>query len=202
MKEISILTKFAEDKIREFKFEKANQALIKAIKVDPKNLSTYIKLGDLNYLMNKPNNSLKCYLCNIHLQINKLRKMDNITFSTMLDIKYNKLSDDQKSLLPSKYGMVIFEETLVPSHLAHSIVDLNSNGNLDPILAECSSLYREHLLTGQTSKELIDLFNICHEDYLEFEQNHYVSLGREYLIENIKWDEIERADVVNIYFAK
>lgn len=202
MKEVSILTKFAEEKISEFNFEKANQALVKAVKLDSKNASTYTKLGDVNYLMNKPNNALKCYLCSIHLQINKLKKMDNFTFSSILDLRYNKLSQGEKELLPSKYGMVIFDESLIPSHLAHSIIDLNSNGNLDPILAECSSLYREHLLTGKTSVELIDLFNICHEDYLEFEMSHYISLGREVLIEKLHWDKIDSDDVVSIYFAK
>lgn len=202
MKEVSILTKFAEEKISEFNFEKANQALVKAVKLDSKNASTYTKLGDVNYLMNKPNNALKCYLCSIHLQINKLKKMDNFTFSSILDLRYNKLTEGEKELLPSKYGMVIFDESLIPSHLAHSIIDLNSNGNLDPILAECSSLYREQLLTGKSSEELIDLFNICHEDYVEFEKSHYISLGREVLIEKLNWDKIDSDDVVNIYFAK
>lgn len=202
MKEVLILTKFAEEKISEFNFEKANQALIKAIKLEPKNSSTYTKLGDLNYLMNKPNNALKCYLCSTHLQINKLKKMDNFTFSSILDLRYNKLSEVERELLPSKYGMVIFDESLIPSHLAHSIIDLNSNGSLDPILAECSSLYRELLITGQTSDALIDLFNICHEDYVEFEKSHYISLGREVLVDKIQWDKIDSDDVINIYFSK
>ncbi|MGL4771960.1 MAG: tetratricopeptide repeat protein [Clostridium sp.] len=201
MKDVLILSKFAEDKIREGDFEKANQALIKAIKLDPKCPSTYTLLGNVNYLLNKPKNAMRCYLASIHLQINKLKKMQTATFAGILDLKYNKLSKEEQEILPTKFGLIIFNDSTVPSHIAHATIDLRSE-ELDQLLKECSSLYRQSIQTGKDTKDLINTYNICHEDYIELEQTHYIALGREILIENLKWDSIDNPNVVQLYFTK
>ncbi|MGL5152714.1 MAG: hypothetical protein ACRC7N_19335 [Clostridium sp.] len=200
MKDVLILTKFAEDKIIEGDFLKANQALINAIKLDPHNISTFNLLGNVNYLLNKPNNSLKCYLACIHLKINKLKKMTTSTFSSILDIKYNKLSDEEKGLIPNKFGLAIFDDSTLSSHAAHAVIDLREE-ELDPILLECSNIYRQSIFTRNTPENIINVYNIDKNDYKELEETHYISLGREILIENIKWNFIDSNDVVNLYFS-
>lgn len=199
MKEVIILTKFAEDMIKKGNYEKAKAALIKSIKFDSSSPETYTILGDTFYLLKKQEDAIKCYLSSIHLQINKFLSMNTATLSSFLNTKYNNLSKEAKELLPCKEGMIIFEDSKVPSHIAHAYIDLK-NETTDPVLKECENIYIKHLETRDPISIIMPQYNICYEDYIEFDNSHYISLGRELLVDNIKWESINSKGVKTLYF--
>lgn len=117
-------------------------------------------------------------------------KMQTSTFSTMLSIKYDNAPEEIRELLPCKEGMIIYNDSSVPAHIAHAYIDINPDTPLDPIVKECSKIYKKHLLTRKTIKDIILTSNICYEDYLNFNESHYITLGRELLIDGLKWSDI------------
>lgn len=202
MKEVVVLTKFAQDMIKKNELKRAKIALIKAIKLSPTSSPLYMLLGNTYYLLEDKLNAIKCYLSAIHIQISTFTKMQTATFSTMLNIKYEKAPEEIRDLLPCKEGMIIYEDSSIPSHIAHAYIDINPATPLDPIVRECSKIYKKHLLTKKSIKELMATSNICYEDYLEFNESHYIILGRELVIDNLKWDSIDSKDVLKLYFSK
>ncbi len=87
------------------------------------------------------------------------------------------------------------------SSIYRSKLDLKRDVS-DVIVKECSKVYKEHLITGKTIETIMNRHNIILEDYLEFRQSHYVTLGRSIIIEGIKWDNIDSDDVVNLYLKQ
>lgn len=201
MKEVVILTKFAEDMTNIGNYEKAKTALIKALKFDQYSPEIYTKLGDTFYLLNRQEDSIKCYIASIHLQISKFISMNTETLAGILNIKYNKLSKEAQGLLPCKEGMIIFEDSKVPSHIAHAYIDLK-HATVDPVIKECEEIYKQHLKTNESFQKIITNYNLCYDDYIEFDNSHYISLGRELLVDNIKWEAITSKSVKKLYFSK
>lgn len=196
-----VLRKFAIEMIRNGNFNKAKLALLKSIKLDSKTPDTFVLLGDTFYLLKKPYISKHCYIAAMHLQINKFKTKSTETLSDILTLKYNKLSEETKNQLPSKYGVIIFDDYTISDHLAHSIIDLEKNIT-DIQIKECSKIYKEHILTGKTIETIINKHNIILEDYLNFRQANYVSLGRSIIIREIKWDKIDSDDIINLYLKQ
>ncbi|MGG7176489.1 tetratricopeptide repeat protein [Clostridium paraputrificum] len=200
MKEVIILTKFAESMIKEGQYKKAKSALVKAVKLDSLSVPTFALLGDAYYLLESHSKAIQCYLAAIHLQINKFTQMQSATLSTILDCKYKKLDPEIQGILPCKEGMLIYEDSIIPSHIAHAYIDLKKDEPLDPIVKECSKIYKKHLITGKPIKDLMNTSNICYEDYLSFDNSHYVFLGRELILDNIDWKNIHSNTVLKLYF--
>lgn len=201
MKEIVVLTNFAKDMIKKDQYKKAKIALIKAVKLNPYSPPGFLLLGDTYFLLEDKLNAMKCYLAAVHLQINRFTKMQTATFSTMLKIKYEDAPEEIKDLLPCKEGMIIYEDSVIPSHIAHAYIDIDPSSPLDPIVRECSKIYKKHIATQTEIREVMKTSNICYEDYLEFEDSHYITLGRELLLDNIKWASITSKDVLRLYFS-
>lgn len=202
MKEVVVLTKLAEDAIEKNELKLAKVALIKAVKLNPTSSPSYRFLGNVYYLLGDKLNAIKCYLAAIHIQISSFTKMQTATFSTMLNIKFDNAPEEIKELLPCKEGMIIYEDSSIPSDIAHAYIDIDPAEPIDPIVKECSKIYKKHLLTRKSIKEITSTSNICYEDYLNFNESHYITLGREFLIDNIKWDNINSKEVLKLYFPK
>lgn len=196
-----ILRKFAIDMIRKGNLNKAKRALVKSISIDSTIPDTYTLLGDTLYLLNKPNISRQCYLASMHLKVNKFKTKGTETLSTILKQNLNKLSKEVKAMLPSVFGTVIFDDYTIADHLAHSVIDFKKD-SFDPLLKECSKVYKEHIITGRTIESIIDKYSIVLNDYLEFRTSHYVTLGRSILIQNIKWNKIDSDDVISLYLKQ
>ena len=201
MKEVVVLTKLAEDAIKKNELKLAKIALVKAIKLNPTSAPSYMLLGNTYYLLGDKLNSIKCYLAAIHIQISTFTKMQTATFSTMLNIKFDNAPEEIRELLPCKEGMIIYEDSSIPSHIAHSFFDIDPVDKLDPIVKECSKIYKKHLLTRKSIKEITSTSNICYEDYLNFDESHYIVLGREFLIDHLAWDNIDSKEVLKLYFS-
>lgn len=201
MKEVVALTKLAKEAFHQGEFKVAKVALIKAIKLNPTSSPSYMLLGDTYYLLNDKINATKCYLSSIHIQISTFTRMQTATFSTMLDIKYNNAPEEIRSILPCKEGMILYEDSSVPSRIAHAFIDIDPVDPLDPIVNECSKIYRKHLISGKSIEEITKMSNICFEDYKTFNDSHYIILGRELVIDNLRWAEIESRDVRRLYFS-
>ncbi|MGL5352830.1 MAG: tetratricopeptide repeat protein [Clostridium sp.] len=202
MKEVAILLNHAQEMIKAKDYNTAKLALVKALKYDPFHDKTYLLLGNVFYLLRMDESACKSYLATIHLQIRKLKNLKEQSIEAIIDNKYKNLPPETKELLPCKYGAVIFDDNIIPNHIAHAYIDFNINGATDPLLEECSELYRESLVKQSHPKNLISNYNICYEDYLSFEESHFVSLGRSFLIDSINWDNIDSKDVKYLYFSK
>lgn len=202
MKEVAILLKYAQEMIISKDYNKSKLALVKALKYDPYHDKTYLLLGNVFYLLHMYESACKAYLATLHLQIRKLKTLKEESIEAIIDNKYDSLPNETKDLLPCKYGVVLFDDNIIPNHIAHAYIDSNINGATDPLLEECSELYRESLFKQDHPKNLISNYNICYEDYLAFEESHFVSLGRSFLIDSINWDNIDSKEVKYLYFSK
>ena len=56
-------------------------------------------------------------------------------------------------------------------------------------------------MTRKSIKEITSTSNICYEDYLNFDESHYIVLGREFLIDHLDWDNIDSKEVLKLYFS-
>lgn len=202
MKEVVILIKYAQDMIKAQDYAKAKLALLKALKFDPYFDKTYLLLGNVFYLLNMSEQSCKAYLASIHLQIRKLKNINEKTIENIIDNKYNSLPKETRQLLCCKYGVVIFDDLILPNHIAHAYIDSLSNETSDPLIEEASELYKEALIKQESPEKCINNYNICYEDYLSLEASHFVPLGRCFLLETINWDNIDSKEVKTLYFGK
>lgn len=199
MKEVAILTDFSKNMIKQQNYTKALKGIKKALSFLPDSNELYNLLGNIYYLIGQKDYAYRAYLASIHLQVNKFMHAEAESVSTIIDTKYNELSDSDKRMLPSKYAVVLLNDNIISSHIAHAFIDLSQDSS-DPLVAECSELYKEALVTFSTAKEVTDYYNICYDDYVEFEKSHYISLGRDLLMHNINWNMIDSDKVLQIYF--
>lgn len=199
MKEVSILIKFAEDMIQRGNYDKAKAALIKARKYDSTFSKIYTLLGNVFYLSCNREDAIKAYLSSIHLQINKLTNSNTEVLSTYLNVQHEKLPEEAKNMLPHKEGMIIFQDVVVPRGIAHTYIDLKTDSN-DPIVENCKKIYIETLTTKNSLDDILSKYMLSKEDYLELDENHYISLGRHLLIDNLKWDNLKSNNVKELYF--
>lgn len=200
MKEVVILIKYAQDMIKAQDYAKAKLALLKALKFDPYFDKTYLLLGNVFYLLNMSEHSCKAYLASIHLQIRKLKNINEKTIESIITNKYNDLPEETRELLTCKYGVVIFDDIILPNHIAHAYIDSISDTSSDPLIEEVSELYREALIKQESPESLIDNYNICYQDYLSLELSHFVQLGRCFLVDTINWENIDSKEVKTLYF--
>lgn len=199
MKEVAILTDFAKNMIKQKNYTKAMKAVTKALSFLPDSNELYNILGNIYYLLGQKDHAYRAYLSSIHLQINKLMNSEASAISAVIDSKYNDLPDNEKRLLPSKYAVVLLNDNIVSSHIAHAFIDLSGNYT-DSLVSECSDLYKEALYSFVSPKELTNYYNICYDDYIEFEKSHYISLGRDLLMHNINWNRLDSDKVIDLYF--
>lgn len=199
MKEVQILINFANKMILEGEYLKAKKALLKALSLDSTSELAYSLLGNVSYLINDSDTATKAYLSSAHLILNKFKNTLLDSFEKVIDEKYTTLSDYEKSRMPNKYFILLAENPMLLSEIGHSFIDCNDHID-DPIIDECIEIYTEALKKNTLPINIINNYNICIEDYNNFDISHFVTIGKEYLLDNLKWDEINNTSVKKIYF--
>ena len=108
--------------------------MLNALKYDPYFDKIYLLLGNTFYLLNMNDLAYKAYLSTIHLQIQKLKNIDELSVKTIIDNKYNSLSVEIRELLTCKYGAIIFDDSIITNHIAHAYIDFDTKANTDPLI--------------------------------------------------------------------
>lgn len=200
MKEVSILSNFSKKMIKENNYIKAKQAILKALTYSPESSDLYVSLGNIYYLCKQREHSFRAYLAATHLNINKLKTYQRGTLGTMLEVKFNNLPEDEKLHFVNKYSLLVYNDTTISKHIAHAYIDLVNSEYFDPIVLETSELYEESLVTNTSASKLVHKYNLCIEDFDQFELSHYIMLGRELILNSIQWNEIDCTEVRKLYF--
>ncbi|MEI3607707.1 hypothetical protein SPD48_18645 [Pseudogracilibacillus sp. SE30717A] len=95
----------------------------------------------------------------------------------------------------------LYTDTNTPRHLGHSIIDLAPE-----ILQEMEGLhvfaeiYHAHIYGNGSYNRLVDDYNVTPQQQLEIDEKVYIPNGVEFLLNNIKWDDLESDHVIDIYF--
>lgn len=199
MKEIQILVNYANKMILDKDYNKAKKALKKAITLDPSHELAYSLLGNVCYLLNEQETALKSYLSSAHLMINKFKTILLDSFEKVIDSKYEALTDYEKSRMPNKYFILLAENPTLISEIGHAFIDPTNEIN-DPIINECIDIYKEALIKNTLPLNIISKFNLCLEDYENIDISHFVTIGQEYLLDNLKWDKLDETNVQIFYF--
>ena len=198
MNDIQILINYTKQMINDGDYVKARKAILKIISLDPSSERAYSLLGNVYYLMKDKEKALKSYLASAHLLLNKFKSLLSDSFEDVINEKFNNLSEYEKSRMPNKYLIVLSENPTLISELGHAFIDFDCEID-DPIINECIEIYTESLIKDTLPINIINNYNICLEDYNNINISHFVTLGKEYLLDNLKWDSIDDINVKDIY---
>lgn len=181
-----VLRKLAFDMIKRNNLSKAKLALSKSLSLEPALHDTYTILGDIYFLENKKNISIKYYLSSMHLLINSsIKRSTDYEF----DSKLSLLDDSIKKTLPSKYAVDILNEYTISYHLGQAL--------LTDVTYE--RIFKDALINKLTLDSVLHKHNVESENYLEYRNSTIIPLGRQFLITNILWDSILIDDVKSLY---
>jgi tetratricopeptide (TPR) repeat protein len=182
--------------------EGAKDCYIKALDIDPFNMMTYISLGKTAHLLKAQDLAVRCYLASTHLQLAPIEKSINENRLPMhLKVQYDIFPQDILKQLPRKSAFVIFIDPNTPRHIAHSIIDLSPKTlNENPHLKAYCEVYHAHILGNGTHDETLKKWGLTSSNQIETDEQIYIPFGRNFLVQELQWDNLSRNDVLNIYF--
>lgn len=199
MKEIDILISYSLKMISEGDFNKAKKALLKVIELDPTSERAYSILGDVFYLTKNSDKALKSYLSSAHLLLYRFKAMFIDSFKDVINSKFNELTDYEKSRMPNRTSILLYENPALSAQLGHALIDYNTDLG-DVIITECIDIYKDSLIKNVLPSQVIDKYNLCLTDYNSFDVSHFATIGREYILDNLKWDLLQETNVKKLYF--
>lgn len=182
--------------------ERARDCYIKALEIDPYNMMTYISLGKVAHLLKDQDLAVRSYLASTHLQLAPIEKSineNNLPFH--LKVQYDAFPREVLSSLPKKSAFVIYLDSNTPRHIAHSIIDLSPSILSEyPELLPYAEIYRSHIYGNGTHDQVLQKYGLTLKEQIEKDEKFYLPFGRNFLIQELQWDELSRDDVINIYF--
>lgn len=200
--EVSYLLQQGVQMKREGLLNESKENYVKAIDLDPRNMNAFMALGKTSYLLNERSLSVLCYLAIMHLNLFHTEKaiIEN-NLPIPLRMQYENFHEEDIAKLPRKSAFTLYTDTNTPRHLGHSIIDLAPE-----ILQEMEGLhvfaeiYHAHIYGNGSYNRLVDDYNVTPQQQLEIDEKVYIPNGVEFLLNNIKWDDLESDHVIDIYF--
>ncbi|MGL5417127.1 MAG: hypothetical protein ACRDAU_15775 [Clostridium sp.] len=183
-----ILRKLALDMIKRNNLSKAKLALSKSLLLDPSTHDTYTLLGDICFLENKHSLAKSYYLSAMHLLVLSSIKELN---EDKINSNFFSLPNEIQDSLPSKYAYYILKEYTISYHIGQVILNEESK--------EYNKVYKEALITKLTLNSILSRHGLSYEDYLEYRNFKLIPIGRDFLINNLKWNSIFSTDVKTLY---
>lgn len=175
-------------------FELSEYYYFRAIHEDYINPEAYYALGKLYYLLKEYDKSISMYLACMHLQISLLEnKHDEYRSCVNTELVYSSLSENIKSILPTKSSAIIFESPLLSRHLGHSLIDKTDNDEFK-IAYQLSISNDKNQHIKYLSRKGISI-----KDYEDINQKKYIPHATNFLLKNIIWNEIGNYNVIDIY---
>ncbi|AIQ56176.1 tetratricopeptide repeat protein [Paenibacillus borealis] len=187
---------------RQGNLEGARDCYIQALKEDPTEMMIYINLGKVAHLLRSQDLAIRSYLASAHLQIGPVEAaIQNNQLPMHLKIQYDSFSKDVLVQLPKKSAFIIFIDPNTSRHLAHSLIDLSPDkmrGN--PELSPYAEIYHAHIFGNGSYESIIQRHRLTSSDQINMDEETYIPLGRKFLVEHLKWDQLSTTDVLKLYF--
>lgn len=187
---------------RQGNLEGARDCYIQALKEDPAEMMIYINIGKVAHLLRSQDLAIRSYLAFTHLQIGPVEtaiKKDQLPMH--LKIQYDNFPKDVLVELPKKSAFIIFIDPNTSRHLAHSLLDLSPDtmrGN--PELYPYAEIYHAHIFGNGLYESIMQRHRLTTSDQVNMDEETYIPLGRKFLIQHLKWDQISNTDVLKLYF--
>lgn len=182
--------------------EGAKKCYIDALEINPHHHMAYIGLGKVAYLLRNRNLALRSYLCAVHLQLSPIEKRineNNLPFH--LKIQYESFPKNILMNLPKKSAFTIFIDPNTPRHIAHSLIDLEPEMFADkPYLEPYANIYRAHIHGDGTHDSVLQNYGMTSTMQIEGDENLYIPCGREFILDELKWNSLSNTNVLELYF--
>lgn len=182
--------------------EGARDCYIEAIKMDPYNMMTFISLGKTAHLLKAQALAVRSYLAAAHLQLAPIEKgISENNLPIHLRVQYDSFPQEILDSLPRKSAFTIYIDPNTPRHIAHSVVDLTPSTVRDnPKLVPYAEIYHSHILGDGSHGPVLNKYGLTQNDQIEQDEQIYIPFGRNFIIQELQWDNLNRNDVANIYF--
>ncbi|USK48031.1 hypothetical protein LIT38_15775 [Bacillus sp. CMF12] len=183
--------------------EGARDCYIDAIKIDPYNMMTYISLGKTAHLLKLQGLAVRSYLAAAHLQLAPIEKgINENNLPIHLRAQYDSFPKEILASLPSNSAFTIYIDPNTPRHIAHSVIDLTPSTVRDnPKLIPYAEIYHAHILGDGTHATVLNKYGLTQSDQINQDEQVYMPFGRNFMIQELQWDKLDRQDVANFYFT-
>jgi len=200
--EVHVLTERAAALTREGNLTGARDCCMAALEQDPGRLATYVSLGQVSHLMSNQNLAVRCYLAAMHLQAAAVeRQLREQTLSVQLQSLLAAFPAELLEELPRTSAFIVFADPHLPRHAAHALADLSRDTmRQQEDLAPYADAYRAQLNGNGTHEQVLARNGLTVNDQIRKDKDWYIPIGRQFFLDQLKWDRAESAEVLRIYF--
>ncbi|AIF45552.1 tetratricopeptide repeat protein [Virgibacillus sp. SK37] len=183
--------------------EGALNCYLQAVDLNPTNMKVFISLAKTAHLLKRQNLAARCYLSATHLMLEPIEKVIDSPekLPDYLRMAYGEFLEEQLQQLPRKSAFAILLDSNTPRHTAHTMIDLSpdileNRSDLKPF----SEIYRASILGDGSYGSILNQYGYTSDDQMKVEKEIYIPAGQKFLMTDLKWDQIESQDVIDIYF--
>lgn len=184
---------------REKKFNRALEYYEKAIGAEGLSVGILMGIGKVFYLKGQNDFAIRFFLAGTHLSLylnNEHYKRGDIGIKQFLQ----QVPDHLARVFPHPIGAMILFDMNYTRHIAHALLDREEIFQRIPEIRPYAEIYYSHVLGDGSYQQKLQKFNVTSQDQIKFDENHYNNIGYQFIIDSIKWSQIENPDVLNLYF--
>lgn len=100
---------------------------------------------------------------------------------------------------PHPIGALLIHEKNIIRHVSHALLDQEVILEKAPNLRPYAEIYYAQIIDDYTVNGVLQQYSLTEKAVLEFEVEHYLGHGYQLLLNQIKWDQLDNTDVMNLY---
>mgnify|MGYP001214715715 CR=1 FL=1 len=157
-------------------------------------------IAKIYYLQKQNNLAVGFHLAATHLALHmdhEQYKQGDPTLLAALQQVPKHIADQ----FPHPIGPVLLYDSNSPRHVAHALLDREETFQKAPEFRQYAEIYYSHILGDGSHEETLRKYDLTIEDQLDFDEDRYNSVGYRFLIDMIKWSEIENPNVFELYLS-
>lgn len=171
--------------------------------LDQKGLSVGLLDGiaEIYYLLHDNNAAVLFNLAARHLELyfnNEGFKQGDEGITAALE----QIPEEVTNQFPHPIGATLYFSYENVKDLGHAILDHEGTYEQFPDFRTHAEIYYAYVLDDGSYEETLEKFNTTHDEQQLVNDQYYVDLGFQFLIDTIAWDEIENPDVFKLYLSE
>lgn len=183
---------------RQKKFDLALEYYEKEIGQEGLSVSVLQAIAKIYYLKKQHDFSIDFYLAATHLSLyldNEHYKRGDIGIKQALQ----QIPASTANQFPHPIGTLLLFDSNSPRHIAHALLDREETYRKIPEFRPYAEIYYSHILGDGSHDATLRKFNLSSRDQINFDEERYIGIGFKFLIDSIKWSQIDNPNVMDLY---
>lgn len=157
-------------------------------------------IAKVYYLLHNNSAAVKFYLAATHLEMHQ-NNLQLLNGDKNIELALQQVPEEIASQVPHPVGATLFYNYNIARHISHALIDHEETYEKFPEFRKYAEVYYSAILGDGSHDEILQKHELTAQDQKTIDDQYYIDIGFQLLIDSIKWSEIENLDVVELYLS-